>query len=118
LVAARVNPPTGDEVEGVAPVGQRLHVSGPQLSVGNAFTGNLEQRLRGVESERSCAAVGDQAQERADATADVEHELPGLQIDPAQRLLVGRGLLVLAEPINWTLFDVSLGSLRYRGWRS
>ena len=43
------------------------------------------------------AALGDQAQERADAAADVEHALARLEPDALERRFVGRELLVLAE---------------------
>ena len=46
---------------------------------------------------RLAAALGDEAQERADAAADVEHALAGLEPDAPERRLVGRELLVLAE---------------------
>ena len=43
------------------------------------------------------AALGDKAQEGADAAADVQHALAGLEPDTLERRLVGRELLVLAE---------------------
>ena len=46
---------------------------------------------------RLAAALGDQAQERADAAADVQHALARLEPDTPERRLVGRELLVLAE---------------------
>ena len=46
---------------------------------------------------RLAAALGDEAQERADAAADVQHPPARLEPDAPERLLVGRDLLVLAE---------------------
>jgi hypothetical protein len=78
-------------------VGERLHLTDAQIGVRDALTSKLEQGPRGIKTEHTRAAVRDQAQKRPDAAADVEHELPRLEVDPPQRLLIRRPLLILAE---------------------
>ena len=72
----------GDEVERVVVVGQRLHFADPQIGIREAPTSDLEQRLGGIQTERVRAAGCDQAQERPDAAADVEHQLRRLEPNP------------------------------------
>jgi hypothetical protein len=87
----------GDEVERVVVVGESLHLTHPQVSLGHAFAGDLDQRLRGVEPERLGPAVGDEAEEHAGAAADVENPLPGRDPDAPDRLLVGGHLELLVR---------------------
>jgi hypothetical protein len=87
----------GDEVERVVVVGQCLHLADPQVGVREAPASDLDQRLGGIDAERARAAGCDQAKERTDAAADVEHELSRLERDPRERLLVRGHLLVLAQ---------------------
>jgi hypothetical protein len=87
----------GDEVERVVLVGQRLHLADPEIGVREALASDVEQRVGGVQAERARVAVRDEAQERPDAAADVEHQLRRLEPDTPQRLRVGRHLLVLAQ---------------------
>ena len=65
----------GDQVEGVVVVGQGLHVADAQVGAGDALAREFDQGFGRIEPERSRAAVGNQAQECAHATADVEDEL-------------------------------------------
>ena len=77
--------------------GSVLHLADAQIGVRQTRAGELEQRLGGVDPVRLAAALGDQAQEGADAAADVEHAPARLEPDAPQRRLVGGDLLVLAE---------------------
>jgi hypothetical protein len=87
----------GDQVERVVLVGERLHLAHPQVSLGHAFPGDLDQRVGGVEPERLGPAVGDEAQEHPRAAADVENPLPARDPHAPDRLLVGGDLELLVR---------------------
>ena len=86
-----------DEVEGGVLVGQGLHVADTEVGLGESLARERDQRLRRVDSMRLGAASGDQAEEDADAAADVEHPLAGLERDARERRLVARDVLLLAD---------------------
>ena len=66
-------------------------------SVCASIRAERDQRLGCVDPVRLAAAPGNEAQECADAAADVEHALPGLEANTLERRLVGRDLEVLAS---------------------
>ena len=66
---------TGDEVEGVVPVRQGLHVADTEVGLRKSLARERDQRLRRIDPVRLGAASGDQAEEDADPAADVEHTL-------------------------------------------
>ena len=81
-------------------VGQELHIAHVELGAGNTSAGQLDERLRGVDSERLRAALGNEAEEDPRTAPDVQDPITGLETYPPQRLLVGGELLLLgAGPV-------------------
>jgi hypothetical protein len=87
----------GDEVERVVGIRQRLHVAVTQISIGQSRPCDDEQRLRRIDPVRAPTALCDEAQERPDATSDIEHAPARFEPDASERVLVVRDLLVLAQ---------------------
>jgi hypothetical protein len=73
-----------------------FHLAHAEVGIRKAASGDLDQGLRGVDSEGHRTDRGDQLKERSCATADVEHALARRELEVAEALLVGWDLLVLA----------------------
>ena len=70
---------SGHEIEDVVVVGEGFHVADAQVCVRNSSSGQVNQGFGGVEAEGLSAAVRNEAQECADAAADVEYALARLE---------------------------------------
>src|SRR5262249_52052733 len=93
----------GDEVEAVIAPWQPLHFTDAEIRVWKALAGEGDQRLGCIEPVRPAATFHDEAQERADAAADVED--PPFRFEPGslERPLVRRELSILAQrPVGRT----------------
>jgi DNA-binding PadR family transcriptional regulator len=94
-----------DEVERLGLPGEIFHLADAEIRVGQPPTGELDQRVRGVDAVRFTASLGNQTWEGAGAAADVEHAPARLEPRSLQRWTRERTVYTLTDKGRQALAD-------------